>query len=79
MHLYLHPLFFPSSIHSVTNRVISFCNSIGNSLALDLWKTSYRDLTMMPSRYTAEEMERSAREEFLQEVNTKGVVKDYTG
>lgn len=34
---------------------------------------------MMPSRYTAEEMERSAREAFLQEVNTKGVVKDYTG
>ena len=27
---------------------------------------------MMPSRYTAEEMERSAREAFLQEVNTEG-------
>ena len=34
---------------------------------------------MMPRRYTAEEMERSAREAFHHEVNTKGVVKDYTG
>ena len=48
-------------------------------MALELWKASYNELTIMPSKYTAEEMERSAREAFLQEVNVRGVVTDYTG
>ena len=47
--------------------------------ALALWKASWCQLTSMPSKYTAEDMERGAREAFLKEVLDKGFVQNYSG
>ena len=47
--------------------------------ALALWKASWPQLTSMPSKYTAEDMEREARAAFLKEVSDKGFVENYSG
>lgn len=44
-----------------------------------LWKATWSQLTSMPSKYTAEDMERRAREAFLKEVLDKGFVQNYSG
>ena len=51
----------------------------GNPRALELWEMSWESFTATPSRLTAEPMEREAREQFLQQVHTRGYVDDYTG
>jgi MEKHLA domain len=51
----------------------------GNSAALKRWGASWEELTSMPSKYTAEAVEQSAREEFLQKVYANGVVENYSG
>jgi hypothetical protein len=51
----------------------------GNSKALERWKATWEQLTTMPSRFTAEMMERQAREEFMQTVLRNGMIDDYSG
>ena len=51
----------------------------GNGLALDRWRSSWGQLTSMPSRLTAEPDEREGRERFLAAVLKNGLVKDYVG
>ena len=51
----------------------------GNTAALRRWGASWEQLTSMPSRYTAEPMERCARDAFMKRVTEDGVVTDYEG
>lgn len=51
----------------------------GNEAALKLWEMDWEQFTRTPSRLTAEPMERSARQAFLQAVGERGYVDDYTG
>lgn len=51
----------------------------GNRTALSLWQATVEEFTTMPSRLTAEPMERSERERLLYEVTTHGFIDNYTG
>ena len=51
----------------------------GNAATLALWGYSWDELTATPSRLTAEPMERSDRQRFLEQVNSQGHVADYRG
>ena len=51
----------------------------GNSAALKRWGASWEELTNMPSKYTAETVEQSARAEFMRKVTDDGVVENYSG
>jgi hypothetical protein len=53
--------------------------NFGNRRALELWELSWEELTQMPSRLTAEPMEREARDRFISEVRTNGFVENYSG
>jgi len=51
----------------------------GNRTALALWETDFESLTQMPSRLTAEPMEREERARLLARTAEKGFVDDYQG
>lgn len=51
----------------------------GNQKALQLWEMDWKTFTRTPGRYTAEAMEREAREQFLAKVKKNGFVDDYRG
>lgn len=51
----------------------------GNQKALDLWKMDWDTLTTTPSRYTAEPMERSEREQLLAQAKSQGYISNYRG
>ena len=51
----------------------------GNRMALDLFEASAADLVRLPSRYSAEPMERDERARFLQLVAAQNFVTDYSG
>jgi len=51
----------------------------GNAAVLELWGYSWDELTTTPSRLTAEPMERSERQGFLEQVSRHGYVADYRG
>jgi hypothetical protein len=51
----------------------------GNRAALDLWETTWDQLTQMPSRLTAEPMHRDERAQFMARVKTEGHVRGYRG
>ncbi|MEA5487835.1 MULTISPECIES: MEKHLA domain-containing protein [Pseudanabaena] len=51
----------------------------GNQKALDLWKMDWTTFTATPSRYTAEPMERSEREQLLSQAKSQGYISDYRG
>lgn len=51
----------------------------GNTAALHRWGASWEQLTSMPSRFTAEPMERSVRDDFMRRVTADGIVNDYQG
>ncbi len=51
----------------------------GNLAAQKLWGLNWAELTRMPSRLTAEQPERSEREQFLRRVSTHGYISDYSG
>src|SRR5437868_514477 len=46
----------------------------GNQRALDLWEMDWETLTRTPGRQTAEPMERTQREQFLETVKNKGYI-----
>ena len=51
----------------------------GNQAALTLWEMSWEEFTKMPSRMTAEPMERAERARLLTEVSKKGFMDGYGG
>ena len=51
----------------------------GNQKALDLWKMDWDTFTKTPSRYTAEPMERSEREQLLAQAKLRGYISNYRG
>lgn len=51
----------------------------GNRMALDLFETTAADLIRMPSRYSAEPMERGERARFLGDVAARNFIADYSG
>ena len=51
----------------------------GNQKALDLWKMDWQTFTSTPSRYTAEPMERSERENLLAQAKSQGYISNYRG
>jgi hypothetical protein len=51
----------------------------GNQKALDLWKMDWQTFTSTPSRYTAEPMERSEREQLLAQAKSQGYISNYRG
>ncbi|WP_337100183.1 MEKHLA domain-containing protein [Paenibacillus sp. YIM B09110] len=53
--------------------------NFGNALALKLWEMEWDKLTSIPSRLTAEPLEREERDRFFTLVTANGYVDDYTG
>ncbi len=51
----------------------------GNQQALQLWEMNWEEFIKTPSRKTAEVMEQSQRQRFLEEVNKKGCIANYEG
>lgn len=51
----------------------------GNQAALDLWETTWEQLVGMPSRLTAEPVNRAERERMLQQANSQGHFDGYRG
>jgi hypothetical protein len=51
----------------------------GNRQALALWELDWQAFTQMPSRRSAEPMEREARAKLLAEAKQKGYISDYRG
>jgi len=51
----------------------------GNRMALELFELSFSEFTRLPSRYSAEPMEREERERLLHKVSQQGYVDDYRG
>ena len=53
--------------------------NFGNQTALDLFELSFKEFTQLPSRKSAEPMERSARQDLLDRVSAHGFIDDYEG
>jgi hypothetical protein len=51
----------------------------GNQMALQLWEMTWEDFTRIPSRLTAEPVNREERQRILQQVTKRGYVDDYRG
>lgn len=51
----------------------------GNQAALDLWEMTWEEFIKMPSRLTAEPVNREDRERFLEEVRRNGYIDTYRG
>lgn len=50
-----------------------------NQTALALFECTWQEFTILPSRLSAEQENRSQRERLLQEVTEKGFIENYTG
>lgn len=55
------------------------CINFANLKAQRLWEMDYDEICGVPSRYTAEEMERAERELLLREVRERGFIDNYSG
>lgn len=51
----------------------------GNQVVLDLWQISWQDLTLMPSRQTAEPQAQAERAKFLAQIPAQGFIQNYEG
>jgi hypothetical protein len=51
----------------------------GNKAALDLWELTWEEFTKMPSRLTAEPVNREDREHLLEQVRRNGFIDTYSG
>jgi hypothetical protein len=51
----------------------------GNKAALDLWELTWEDFTKMPSRLTAEPVNREDRDRLLEQVRQNGFIDTYSG
>ena len=62
--------------HGTENDPIFF---YGNRRALELFEMSFEDFTQLPSRFSAEPLEREARAQLLARVSRDGYIDDYAG
>ncbi len=53
--------------------------NFGNQAALELWEMTWDEFTSMPSRLTAEPVNRKAREQLLEQVKYNGYTDSYSG
>jgi hypothetical protein len=51
----------------------------GNRTVMRLFELTWGQLTILPSRYTAQAPDRAARERLLREVGARGYIDDYAG
>jgi len=51
----------------------------GNQAAFDLWELTWEEFTKMPSRLTAEPVNREDRERLLEQVRRNGFIDTYSG
>jgi len=51
----------------------------GNKAALDLWELTWEEFTKMPSRLTAEPVNREDRDRLLEQVRQNGFIDTYSG
>jgi len=51
----------------------------GNQVAIELWETTWEDLTRTPSRLTAEPINRAEREWMLEQAKVRGYLDTYQG
>ena len=51
----------------------------GNQTALDVFEMSFAEFTQLPSRFSAEPIQREERAEFLRRVSRDGFIADYSG
>ena len=51
----------------------------GNKAALDLWELTWEEFTKMPSRLTAEPVNREDRDRLLEQVRRNGFIDTYSG
>ncbi|MGH7182866.1 MAG: MEKHLA domain-containing protein [Nitrospiraceae bacterium] len=51
----------------------------GNQVAMELWETTWEDLTRTPSRLTAEPINRAEREWMLEQAKVRGYLDTYQG
>ena len=51
----------------------------GNRAALEVFDMAFDDFTQLPSRFSAEPLEREAREALLERVSRDGFIDDYSG
>ena len=51
----------------------------GNKAALDLWELTWEEFTKMPSRLTAEPVNRKDRDRLLEQVRRNGFIDTYSG
>ena len=74
-----HALFLSSSIvisHGTEEDPII---NYGNQAAMELWETTWEDLTRTPSRLTAEPINRAEREWMLEQARIRGYLDTYQG
>jgi hypothetical protein len=53
--------------------------NFGNKAALDLWELTWEEFTKMPSRLTAEPVNREDRDRLLEQVKRNGFIDTYSG
>ena len=51
----------------------------GNQIALDLWQMNWHNFTQMPSRQTAEPLDRQERDRLLAQATVQGYLSNYRG
>lgn len=67
--------FFVASHDGGSDPVLTY----GNRCALELFEIEWEDFVKTPSRFTAEEPNREARQRLLAAVSEKGFIDDYSG
>ena len=74
-HDLFHASFVLLSHGTETDPVLNY----GNQPALDLWETTWPELTAMPSRLTAEPHERQSRTQLLHQAAQQHYIQNYKG
>lgn len=74
-HDLFHASFVLLSHGTETDPVLNY----GNQPALDLWETTWPELTAMPSRLTAEPHERQSRTQLLHQAAQQHYIQNYQG
>ncbi|HCM42271.1 MAG TPA: MEKHLA domain-containing protein [Candidatus Omnitrophota bacterium] len=72
-------LFFAPFVVVTSNSAADPILNYGNEQGLRLWEMSWQQLTQTPGRHTAEAMHRDERQKFLDTVQKKGFIDNYSG
>lgn len=72
-------LFFAPFVVVTSDSAADPILNYGNKQGLQLWEMSWKQLTQTPGRHTAEPMHRDERQGFLDTVQKKGFIDNYSG